>query len=157
MDLFTPNVLETPLLFTPMINENSPSLPPDSQVTNPRTASLLLQPMVKSASTSSDDSFSSSNEQLTKIENELRQSFRQPTESPFFSKSQLPGDKTLSIPSSMENGDPSTADVRKSEVNRVNRLSLSPFRSCTTSNRSIAIRRERTANGKVKRWWEWSR
>ena len=124
MDLFTPNVLETPSLFTPMINENSPSLPSVSQVTNPPTASLLLQPMVKSASTSSDDS-SASNEQLAKLANEFRQSFRQPTESPFFSKSQLPGDKTLSIPSSMENGYPSTADVRKSEVNRVNRLSFS--------------------------------
>ena len=148
MDLFTPNFLETPSITSPIISDSPFPIVVVSQVTN----STALPPLKDETG---DDS--PGNEKLSKIKNELRQSFRQPTVSPFFTKSEPPGAKTLSIPSSMENGDPSTADVSIRHCFDSLLLPVLLFRWCTISNRSINIPRERTVNEKVRQWWEWSR
>jgi len=130
MDLDSPCILNTPSLMTPNISETpliykpSSSLIPDD-VTTETSTNEFISPLPhgstskSTTSNSTDDSsiIASSEDKLSEIENDLKQSViqpRRPTESPFFSKtisstSVLSGNKSMTGPELTV--PPSTAEI----------------------------------------------
>ena len=118
MDLdYSPNLLDTPSLITPNINTNS-MLFKSSYVTNNDQTSINDRNVTDESSSAN----SSAEVKLSKIEQELKQSFnqsRQPTESPFRKLAESSGSLSMTKPAPLSlTGDdgipseiPSTAEV----------------------------------------------
>lgn len=133
MDLeFSPSILETPSLMTPNIGVPNPMIFKSSYIPttmddniNTTSTSNSNPSSIATTTTTNDESLSISSAEikLSKIENDLKQSFsqpREPTESPFQKMAKagvLPpiDNKNVSIPSTTDDGIlvdiPSTAEV----------------------------------------------
>ncbi len=123
MDLeFTPGILDTPSLTTPNISMNSLIYKPLHTTSTVDVNNHNNSTSNPSSTTDESLSVSSAETKLSKIENDLKQSFtqpRKPTESPF-QKMITAGvstiEKTIPIPSTTDDGSfvdvPSTAEVK---------------------------------------------
>jgi len=122
---FTPGILDTPSLITPNISMNSLVYKPlhttsTVDVNNHNNSSS--NPSSIATTTDESLSVSSAETKLSKIENDLKQSFtqpRKPTESPFqkmITAGVLTIEKTIPMPSTTDDGTfvdvPSTAEVK---------------------------------------------
>jgi hypothetical protein len=123
MDLeFTPGILDTPSLTTPNISMNSLIYKPLHTTSTVDVNNHNNSTSNPSSTTDESLSVSSAETKLSKIENDLKQSFtqpRKPTESPFqkiITAGVLTIEKTIPIPSTTDDGTfvdvPSTAEVK---------------------------------------------
>jgi hypothetical protein len=119
---FTPGILDTPSLITPNISMNSLVYKPLHTTSTVDVNNSSSNPSSIATTTDESLSVSSAETKLSKIENDLKQSFtqpRKPTESPFqkmITAGVLTIEKTIPIPSTTDDGTfvdvPSTAEVK---------------------------------------------
>jgi hypothetical protein len=119
---FTPGILDTPSLITPNISMNSLVYKPLHTTSTVDVNNSSSNPSSIATTTDESLSVSSAETKLSKIENDLKQSFtqpRKPTESPFqkmITAGGLTSEKTIPIPSTIDDGTfvdvPSTAEVK---------------------------------------------
>lgn len=166
MDLeFSPNILDTPSLMTPNITE-TPLLyrPSPSLVTNEVTTTTINDSnsahshATSSSSTISNipdesSSIASSEDKLSEIKNDLKQSITQtrlPTESPFFSKTRsttsVLGNKVMPAPGHV-NHDlptiiPSTAEIVSEIIESFEKDSSKETAATTSTTTSVVNRSE---------------